>query len=78
MRSFIFSTIFFVLNIFPMLHAQEIELQVNVDLKNISFDNRIDIQNLRQDIINYINTQRYSESDWDKPKVPVHIAGYSQ
>ena len=73
MRTFIFSTIFFALNIFPMLHAQEIELQVNVDLKNISFDNRIDIQNLRQDIISYINTQRYSDSDWDNPKVPVDI-----
>ena len=73
MRNFIFFAILLALNILPTIHAQEIELQVNVDLKNISFDNRIDIQNLRQDIINYINTQRYSESEWEKPKVPVDI-----
>ena len=73
MRTFIICAIFCVLQYIPTLHAQEIELQVNVDLKNISFDNRIDIQNLRQDIINYVNNQRYSETDWDKPKVPVDI-----
>ncbi|MFN4766626.1 MAG: DUF4835 family protein [Ignavibacteria bacterium] len=73
MRTFIFSLIFFSLQFLPILHAQEIELQVNVDLQNISFDNRIDIQNLKQDIVNYINNQRYSEQEWDKPKVPVDI-----
>ena len=58
---------------FRNITAQEIDLQVSVDLKNISFDDRIDIQNLRQDILSYIATQRYSDNDWDKPKVPVDI-----
>ena len=46
---------------------------MNVDLQNIPFDSRIDIQNLKQDLLNYINNQRYADEDWDKPKVPVDI-----
>jgi hypothetical protein len=73
MRTFIFSLIFSALQFLPLLHAQEIALQVNVDLQNIPFDSRIDIQNLKQDLLNYINNQRYADEDWDKPKVPVDI-----
>ena len=73
MRTFIFSLIFCALQHLPFLQSQEIALQVNVDLQNISFDNRIDIQNLKQDLLTYINNQRYSDQDWDKPKVPVDI-----
>lgn len=65
--------IFSALQFLPLLHAQEIALQVNVDLQNIPFDSRIDIQNLKQDLLNYINNQRYADEDWDKPKVPVDI-----
>ena len=73
MRTFIFSLIFSALQFLPLLHAQEIALQVNVDLQNIPFDSRIDIQNLKQDLLNYINNQRYADEEWDKPKVPVDI-----
>lgn len=55
------------------LHAQEILCQVNVDLNNIPFDNRIDIQNLKSDIVNYLSTQEYADQDWEKPRVPVDI-----
>lgn len=65
--------LFSALQFLPLLHAQEIALQVNVDLQNIPFDSRIDIQNLKQDLLNYINNQRYADEDWDKPKVPVDI-----
>lgn len=73
MRTLLICALFNALIFLPSMHSQEIALQVSVDLQNISFDNRIDIQNLKQDIINYVNTQRYSEQEWDKPKVPVDI-----
>ena len=73
MRTLFISLIFSALQFLPLLHAQEIALQVNVDLQNIPFDSRIDIQNLKQDLLNYINNQRYADEDWDKPKVPVDI-----
>lgn len=73
MRTLFISLIFSALQFLPLLYAQEIALQVNVDLQNIPFDSRIDIQNLKQDLLNYINNQRYADEDWDKPKVPVDI-----
>lgn len=72
-QTLVISCMYCALTFLSTLHAQEIQFQVNVDLNNIPFDSRIDIQNLKSDIINYLSTQKYADQDWEKPKVPVDI-----
>jgi hypothetical protein len=57
----------------PLLQAQEIEPNISLDLNLIPFESRVDIQNLRQDLLSYLSTQRFTNQEWKLPKVPVDI-----
>jgi hypothetical protein len=55
------------------LLAQEIEANVTVNMEMVQPEFRTYVQNMKYDVENYINSQRFTENDWDGPRIPVEI-----
>lgn len=55
------------------LVAQEIECNVIVNIEQIEQENRYKISSLENDIKNYINTQRFTNLQWEGDRIPVDI-----
>jgi hypothetical protein len=56
-----------------LLHAQEFQASVSVNTDLIPVEQRIDLGTMRQDVETYVNNQRYTNMDWEGPKIPVDI-----
>jgi hypothetical protein len=53
--------------------SQEIQCKVNVNLDQISQENRQFVLGMQNDIENYLNNQRFTNKDWEGDKIPVDI-----
>ncbi|HYF03648.1 MAG TPA: DUF4835 family protein [Patescibacteria group bacterium] len=56
--------------------AQELQANVTVNMEALPLDQRDDIITMKQDLENYLNNQRYTDADWEGPKIPVDITVY--
>lgn len=56
------------------LISQEIQATVNINDEAIRQEDRINIQSLAVDLENYINNTRFTELEWEGPKIPVDIS----
>ncbi len=56
--------------------AQEIQATVTVNMEQIDPERRMHVSSMDRDVQNYINRQRYTNIDWDGPRIPVDITIY--
>jgi len=54
--------------------AQELQANVVVNFEMLPVEQRVDVQSMREDVTNYLNSQRYTGKDWTGPKIPVDIS----
>ncbi len=54
-------------------YSQEIEAKVFVDLQQIEQQNRVNVQTMASDLERYINNTKFTNLQWDGPKIPVDI-----
>lgn len=57
-----------------ILHSQEIEANVSVNMEQIEPENRIDVSTLENDLEDYINNQRFTDYEWEGPPIPVDVS----
>jgi len=50
--------------------AQELQATVNVNMQTLTQDQRQDMMTMARDVENYLNNNRYLNSDWEGEKVP--------
>ena len=75
MKKIIFLTIFLIsLGTIAKLQAQEIEAHVSVNMEQIPQEYRISVNSIATDIERYLSTQRFTNIDWEGPKIPVDIS----
>jgi len=76
MKNFVF--IIFVLSLLlPFgMYSQEIRANVTVNMDLIPFDSRQYVASLKYDLENYINNQRFTDIEWEGPRIPVEISIY--
>ena len=53
--------------------AQELQATVNVNMQTLTQDQRQDMMTMARDVENYLNNNRYLNSDWEGEKVPVDV-----
>lgn len=56
------------------IKAQEIEASVSVDLQQIQQELRINVQTMANDLQDYINNTKFTQLQWEGPKIPVDIS----
>ncbi len=54
--------------------AQEIEANVSVSLEQINQENRIYVTSMESDLENYINSQRFTNINWEGARIPVDLS----
>jgi len=55
-------------------NAQEIECTVEVVTEGLSQDHTMNLESFKSTIENYINSNKFSDVDWEGPKIPVNIS----
>lgn len=53
--------------------SQEIEATVSVNMEAIPEEYRTNILTLQSDVETYINNQRYTNIEWEGPKIPIEV-----
>ena len=76
MKKLIYIIAFTMLFTSPFIYSQEINATVTVNMDRIDADSRIDVQNLKEDVENYINSQRFTENDWEGEPINVSLQIY--
>ncbi len=66
--------ILFIFLISLKTYSQEIEASVSVDLQQIPQELRINVQTMGNDLQDYINNTKFTQLQWDGPKIPVDIS----
>lgn len=61
---------------FPKIIAQEIQVNVTVNMEQLPQESRVNVQTMENDVKNYINNQRYTNIEWQGAKIPVEISIY--
>jgi len=56
------------------LYSQEIEAKVYVDVQQIEQENRVNVQTMASDLERYINNTKFTNIQWEGPKIPVDIS----
>ena len=64
--------LFFVLNCLESF-SQEIEAKVSINLEQIPQEYRHYVSTMESDVTKYINSQRFTNIEWEGPKIPVDI-----
>ncbi len=57
-------------------YSQEFKATVTVDMEQLDFESRTYVTNLKFDLENYLNNQRFTDITWDGPKIPIDISIY--
>ena len=58
------------------LYSQELKANVSVNMDQIQFDSRQYVTSLKYDLENYINHQKFTDIEWEGPRIPVEISIY--
>jgi len=56
------------------VNAQEIECIVDVVTESLSQEHTMNLESFKSKIENYINSNKFSDVDWEGPKIPVSIS----
>jgi len=56
------------------IYSQEIEASVSVDVQQINQEYRINVQSMASDLEKYINNTKFTNGQWEGPKIPVDIS----
>ncbi len=56
--------------------SQELDVNVTVNMEQLTQDARINVSTMEQDVENYLNNQRFTGEEWEGPKIPVEVAIY--
>lgn len=66
--------------IFPLAfsagYSQELDARVIVNMEQVAVHNRVNVETLQNDLERYLNTQRFTDIDWEGPKIPVEVSVY--
>ena len=54
--------------------AQEIDCSVDIVTENLSQDHTTNLESFKTKIMDYINSNKFSDLDWEGPKIPVNIS----
>lgn len=73
-RSIILLVLFAGVNV--TLGAQELDPTVNVNMDPLTQDQRQDVLTMATTVKNYLSSNRYTDADWDGPKIPVDVTIY--
>lgn len=65
--------LFSLLGIVQKSNSQEIVANVIVNKERLAQDNMININSMERDLMNYINNQKFTDTDWEGPPIPVEI-----
>lgn len=74
-KNLIFIIISFVFIYFDV-YSQELDPLVDVNMERLDFEQRRYVTNLKFDLENYLKNQRFSDMDWEGPKIPVEMSIY--
>ncbi|TAL69310.1 MAG: DUF4835 family protein [Bacteroidetes bacterium] len=58
------------------IYAQEIDVNVTVNMEQLPFEARTQVSNMESDVKNYINNQKFTKTDWKGDKIPVDLTIY--
>ncbi|MFW5662348.1 MAG: DUF4835 family protein, partial [Bacteroidota bacterium] len=61
---------------FLIAEANEVEANVTVNMEQISQENRTNVMSLESDLEKYINSQTFTDLEWEGPPIPVEISIY--
>lgn len=70
----LFVSIIFILGF--EVKSQEIQIEVNINVEQLEFEARNYVSNMKRDIENYVNNQKFTQNDWEGPKIPVQMTIY--
>jgi hypothetical protein len=76
MKKNLFIILFSILSFSFQAYSQEIEPLVDVNMERLDFEQRRYVSNLKYDLENYLRTQRFTEKDWEGPRIPVEMSIY--
>ncbi len=63
----------FLLSLLQDLFGQEIELNVNVNMEQLTFEARRFVSTMKQDFEHYVNNRRWLDRQWEDAKIPVEM-----
>ncbi len=58
------------------VRAQEVDATVTVNMELLQLDQRVEVQAMANDVRNYLNNQRFSNADWEGPRIPISVTIY--
>jgi len=58
------------------IEAQEVKVEVTVNMEQLEFEARNNVATMKRDIENYVNNQRFLQDDWEGDPVNVQMAIY--
>lgn len=61
-------------NLRTKIFAQEIDANVSVNMEQIPQEYRVSVNTIANDIERYVDSQRFTNIDWEGPKIPVEIS----
>jgi hypothetical protein len=64
------------LTFIPKAQAQELKATVVVNMERLDFEDRTDVSTLKDDLERYVNSQRFTDIDWEGEPIPVDILIY--
>jgi len=57
-------------------YSQEFKASVTVNMEQLDFESRTYVTNMKYDLENYLNNQRFTDVNWEGPKIPIDISIY--
>ncbi len=62
--------------LFQKVQAQELSATVFVNMEQLTQEARINVSTMEKDLTNYLNNQKFSNIDWEGPKIPINLTIY--
>ncbi len=75
MKKIVLFTLFIFLDL-TLSYSQELKATVTVDMEQLDFESRTYVMSLKSDLENYLNNQRFTDVNWEGPKIPIDISIY--
>ena len=69
----LFGTILLTILFVPYLKSQEIKATVNINVEQLSLDQRQNVSSMESDLTRYINSQSFSDTKWEGEPIPIDI-----
>jgi len=71
-----FLLVFQVFSAYLSSNAQEIKANVIVNMEQLAYETRNYVGTMADDVMKYINSQKFGDEDWKTEKIPVEISIY--